>query len=54
MKTLKFPRRGANLPIKAQANTGVFAFLFNLIDLLTSIITLFGLFDGLFMPNNTQ
>lgn len=39
------------MPAKAQTgNTGVFGFLFNLIDLLTAVFSLFDLLGELFGP----
>ena len=40
------------LPAKAQ--NGVFAFLFNLIDLLAQIFSLFGLFQDFFGPDEEE
>lgn len=42
----------ANLPATAQTSTGVFGFLFNILDLLTAFFTLFDLFGSLFGPGN--
>jgi hypothetical protein len=39
-----------NLPAKAQTGTGVFGFLFDLLDLLTAVFSLFDLLGELFGP----
>ena len=41
------------LPAKAQGTDGLFAFLFNIIDLITSVLGLFDLLTELFSPDTT-
>jgi len=53
MKSLIANKAATGLPAKAQNVNGAFAFLFNLIDLITSFLGLFDLFTGLFGGNNT-
>ena len=48
MKSSITRKAATGLPAKAQDFNGVFAFLFNLIDLLTSFFGLFDLLAGLF------
>lgn len=47
MKDLDFVTRGVELPAKAQNLDTIFAFLFNILDLITNFLGLIDIFCGL-------
>ncbi len=50
MRQAVFSEAKRQLPAKAQTTGGFFAFIFNVIDLITSVLGLLDLFGELFPP----